>query len=612
MPKEDTKKHFFHFILIATVAFFTYANSLANNFVGDDYDNVVNNNLIKSYSNMRLLFNKNYIPKQNDFYYLPRSARIGTEINYRPVRLLTYFIDYTFWRLNPAGYHLSNIVYHILTGVSLYIFFLLIGTELSVSLLGALLFVVHPIQFEAVNSITFRGDMLYALFYILSLIFFIRSSHLQATAKKNLFYVLSLASFALSLFSKESAISLPSLLVIYDLHFNFNYRVKDTLKHFIQRYLGYFIILAFYTWAYLSMQRNNLSYPPLAFNNFTATSVNFVQSFYKYLVIIFKEISFYLQAMILPFDMHLLVMDKLPFSLSSPLFSFIGGLILFFVFCYALFKLYKAQKCLTFVAALFFITLLPLLSISILRAFLRLQSLKVSLVGYRFLYLPLSGFCLCLAILIKKSEDYIIKNKPHLINKKWLIGSSLLFVYISLTIPNNLFFKNDYVFSSELISRWPKSTISNQLFAAALEKNGDIDGALKHYEKMLRLGLNNSYIHYRMGYCNLLKERLNKAEEEFKESLRLFPDNFYSNYYLGELYLNKGDFALAIQYLKKAKELSMRDIPAIINLGAAYFKNQMYRDAEREWNIALGLEPNSELAKKNLAILDKAMQRKHP
>lgn len=360
------------------------------------------------------------------------------------------------------------------------------------------------------------------------------------------------------------------------------------------------------------MQKNNLTSPGLAFANFLHPITTFVELFFKYTVLTFKEVAFYLKVMTLPYDMPLLVMDELPFSLSHPAFSFLAGLILSIVFCYALLKLYKTQKHLAFAALLFFTTLLPLLNIVILQTFLGLQSLKITLVGYRFLYLSISGFCLGLVILIKKLEDYLKKSRPYSINKKGLVGTCLIFVYISLTLHNNLFFKNDYIFSSELINCWPNSTISNRLFAAALEKNGDIDGALKHYEKILKLGFNNSYIHYQIGYCNLLKGILKKAEEEFKESLRLFPDNFYSNYYLGELYLNKGDFALSIQYLKKAKELSSVDLPTIINLGVAYFKNHMYQCAQREWRAALSLEPNSELAKKNLAILEGVIEKKYP
>ncbi len=91
---------------------------------------------------------------------------------YRPVTSLSYWIDLKIWGLNPAGFHLTNIIIQILNCLLLYFVLFELGVGQLVSLLSSLLFSVFPLHFENVSWISGRTDLLSFLFAALSILSF--------------------------------------------------------------------------------------------------------------------------------------------------------------------------------------------------------------------------------------------------------------------------------------------------------------------------------------------------------------------------------------------------------------------------------------------------------
>jgi tetratricopeptide (TPR) repeat protein len=132
---------------------------------------------------------------------------------YRPLVSLSYWLDFRVWGLNPAAFHLTNILIHTIN----VILFLYILIALSLSprsaFLGAFLFSVYPLHFENVSWISGRTDLLAFLFAGLSILFFIR--HLMKPSRLNL--LVSGAAYFLGLLCKENVVLLP-LLFLFFLH----------------------------------------------------------------------------------------------------------------------------------------------------------------------------------------------------------------------------------------------------------------------------------------------------------------------------------------------------------------------------------------------------------
>ncbi|MFC1658842.1 hypothetical protein ACFL1D_05615, partial [Candidatus Omnitrophota bacterium] len=193
-------------ILILSLGFLIYSNSLDGQFLLDDNKLVKNNASIKSWNRL-----SERLVRDID----PRRAR-----QYRPVPLFTYALDYSLWKLDTRGYHLTNILVHVLTALALYWLVNILFKNNFLSLLTALFFLVHPVHTEAVCYISGRADLLVSLFMLLSIILYIK----LLDARNPVFYLLMLAGCVLAVFSKENSLILPGLLLIY--HYAFRKKVK--------------------------------------------------------------------------------------------------------------------------------------------------------------------------------------------------------------------------------------------------------------------------------------------------------------------------------------------------------------------------------------------------
>ena len=125
--------------------------------------------------------------------------------------MLSYSLEYHFWGLSTLGYHLVNILLHLLNTVLVFYVVFLLSKKPEVACIASLLFGIHPMHVESVAWVSERKDLLYAFFYLASYICYLSFQHRQ---KKYYFYCLLL--FLLSLLSKATAASLPLLLLLTD------------------------------------------------------------------------------------------------------------------------------------------------------------------------------------------------------------------------------------------------------------------------------------------------------------------------------------------------------------------------------------------------------------
>jgi tetratricopeptide (TPR) repeat protein len=130
--------------------------------------------------------------------------------HWTPLTWLTHGFDYTLWGMDPGGYHLGNVLIHAGNAA---LFFALARRLLA----AALLFALHPLRVESVAWITERRDVLAALFYLLTVLAWLRACASGGAARRG-WYVGSLALFALGLLSKSMLVSLPVVLLVLDVY----------------------------------------------------------------------------------------------------------------------------------------------------------------------------------------------------------------------------------------------------------------------------------------------------------------------------------------------------------------------------------------------------------
>ncbi|PYI94703.1 MAG: hypothetical protein DME97_00310 [Verrucomicrobia bacterium] len=135
--------------------------------------------------------------------------------HYRPVQNISYIFDYLIWNTDPYGFHLSNVLWHVGSGILLYLLlarllkgFLGDGRHSFVSIaafFAALLWMVHPVHSAAVDYISGRADSLAFFFASGSWLLYLRGRDATRPAARGLLFCLAALSILLALCSRESA-----------------------------------------------------------------------------------------------------------------------------------------------------------------------------------------------------------------------------------------------------------------------------------------------------------------------------------------------------------------------------------------------------------------------
>jgi protein O-mannosyl-transferase len=191
--------------ILLVVTFIVMQPSLKGKFLNwDDDVNIYDNNNVKHLTcdNIKNIFT-------------------GTVIGgYNPFTIFTFALEYKFFKEKTFYYHLDNIILHLLNAFFVFWWLMLLGLRKEWAFFAALFFSVHPMRVESVAWITERKDVLFAFFYLASVICYVY----YLKYKKKRFYFLVLVFFLLSLFSKIQAVALPLTLLLID------YILKRPLK----------------------------------------------------------------------------------------------------------------------------------------------------------------------------------------------------------------------------------------------------------------------------------------------------------------------------------------------------------------------------------------------
>jgi tetratricopeptide (TPR) repeat protein len=197
-------------LLLVGLTFAAYLNCLANAFVWDDELLVVQNPYIRNVRYLGAVFTTDLFHNDADW----------DATHYRPLQTVSYLADYRFWGLDPVGYHLTNVLLHL--GCALLVF-ALVGRWFGDRWLAfgvAAIFAVHPINTNAVTFIAGRADPL-ALLGLLAALWCV-DRYLSRGAWG--WFVAAVLAATAALFSRESAMLLPALVLWYGLAVRRNWR----------------------------------------------------------------------------------------------------------------------------------------------------------------------------------------------------------------------------------------------------------------------------------------------------------------------------------------------------------------------------------------------------
>jgi hypothetical protein len=355
-PEDPRRSLLIFILLLLTVNLFIFLPSMSGDFLWDDkYFISENSNLLGA----RFLL---------DFWRSPFGGFSGTDDNslridrgrqfYRPLTSLSYWLDFRLWGLNTAAFHLTNILLQVVNSILLLFILLRVGLGRVPAFAGALLFSVFPPHFENVAWISGRTDLLSFLFAALSALCFL--SFLKNKRRARL--VLSALFFLGGLLAKENVFLLPGLFLI--VLWRKGMKGKDLLP------FSFPFVLSAAVWFFLRS---------LAFGHGApAFSGRSILDF-------FSTIGFYTARLVIPFDLSVTV-DSGP-VFGNAAYTGLGFLItaLFAVSFVLVLDRNRRTADAPFLLFAFILFMLP--SIAVI-----FSSLTLSLVAWRFLYLPSAVF----------------------------------------------------------------------------------------------------------------------------------------------------------------------------------------------------------------------------
>lgn len=132
--------------------------------------------------------------------------------NWHPLTWVSHMLDCELYGLNPTGHHLTNVLFHILNSILLFLIFTRMTGSLWRSGLVAMLFAIHPIHVESVAWVAERKDVLSTFFWMLTMVAYLRYVERQKVGR----YLAVVFFFVLGLMSKPMVITLPFVLLLLD------------------------------------------------------------------------------------------------------------------------------------------------------------------------------------------------------------------------------------------------------------------------------------------------------------------------------------------------------------------------------------------------------------
>jgi hypothetical protein len=535
-----TRKAIYFIVIIGLVVYF---NSLFNGFVWDDWLQIVNNAYTHSLNNC---FN----------FFLGLGA--GSLSFYRPIHMCVDSLLYTFSGTNPFFYHLFQVAIHIVNACLLYILFSRFFKK-NLTLILALIFLVHPLNTEAVIYISAIQEPLYFLFGILALI-------ILDTARLSIKRLL-LGSFFLlcSLFTKESAILF--ILVVNLFYMTFNKKAVLKLISASCFIIGIYIFARISFASAFSLKQAEIPIQQ------ASTSLR--------LQTIPKIFFYYIKTFLYP--NHLAIsQDWLVKSLD--LNNFYLPLLLDTLFLFIILSLgicfWKCRKNI-FNNYLFF-SIWFLIGIGI-----HLQIIPLdTTVAERWFYFASAGLLGTIGVLINT-----VKFEGNRILMASLIVGIISALSIRTMVRNTNWIDRLTLYSHDINysdSSWSlESNLGLELYKAGIKKD-----ALKHLERSVQLApegwknLNNLAVYY------FNESDYSKAEECFKVAIKNNPnyETSYENY--ASLLSNHGDQNKAKDFLENSLKIFPQDGELWFYLALVDYKMGLKQNALQDATKAYELFPN--------------------
>ncbi|HLF18371.1 MAG TPA: tetratricopeptide repeat protein [Candidatus Omnitrophota bacterium] len=619
-----------------------YSNTFQCPFVFDDLPFIVHNKNIKDLGDIPAIWNAS----------LSHS---------RFISFLSFAVNYRFHGLDVSGYHAVNLIIHLINaGLVAWLMLLTLSTEKLrksafaqnrklISFCVAILFLAHPAQTEAVTYITQRFASLATMFYLSSLCFYAYAR----SRCKNIFYGAAALTAIAAMFTKEIALTLPLMVILYDGFF-----LKKEGKGFPLYWLVILLLLLIIP-AFYSFKISNVLSGQALSGSFLGEPVDRN----SYFLTQFRVVLTYIRLLFFPVHQNLLY--EYPASKSLLEVPTLLSLVVLVGILIFAFLMRRKNILLAFGIFWFFIGLSVESSVIVIR----------HVIFEHRVYLPSVGFFMAFVAgifgLFKNKNGVGAVREPPL---RIGIIIILVMVYSYLTYERNKVWADAISLWGDVVAKSPRLIKAQLNLGAAYAQDkqymeaikvytkmieqapnaeafgnrgnvynsmGAYDMAIADYDKAIAIKPRSAQMHTNRGDARFNKKEYQKAIDDYTKAIELNPEYFhaYSNrasvyrvqekyvlaqkdfneaikrnpYFIepymgiGVIAFSQGDFVKAVDYFSQVLNLEPANVSALINRGSSYSGLKQFDPALNDYQKALTLEPTNGQVYYNRGIVFRKM-----
>jgi protein O-mannosyl-transferase len=510
----------------------------------------------------------------------------------RPLVNLSFALNRHFGGLDPAGYHIVNIVLHFLSSLLVWaitrrtLHLPFFENEFSssagwIALAVATIWAIHPLQTEAVIYATQRTELMMALFYLATIYCSLRY---WSTTSRSAWLALATLACLCGMASKEVMASAPVIVLLFERTF-----VAGSISKAFRNSWPLYCGLAT-TWILLIA--THVPSPHSDSAGFSAGVPAYVWWFTQA-----KVLLMYWKLAVWPWP---LLIHYQPPYLSTFADAWVYVVPLLLVGIGTLVMLWR-NKPVSFLGAWFFAILAPTFVVPIIteiaaerRMYLALLPLIVIAVvgGYRWL--------------APRLRSNATRTGPQPANgiSSWVLAIPLLalmLMYCLVSATRLTAYQDDRTLWLDVLKHNPHDPLAHLNKATYLERAGNLDAAIEEYREAIRLDPAYSHAHYNLGILLNRRGASEEAAAHLAEAARYVPKNAIMRNNIGVALYTSGQNDKAIDAFQKAIELDPAYSVSYKNLGTALQKAGRYQEAATAFETFLQLNPDAIEAYNDLA-----------
>jgi len=597
MKKNIDRSRIYHLIALCTISVvcaIIYSNTLNSPFVFDDSPNIIENPHVRLTS---LNFQELY------------SAGTKSPSSRRPVANMSFAVNYFFGKYNVSGYHLVNIVIHLINGILVYFLAAFIFKHQSgiprvstsqspnssipgslnssipqplnpligfMPLFVALIFISHPIQTQSVTYIVQRMNSLSVMFYLLSFLLYLYGRINRKKWRQYAFWLSGFISWIIALGTKEIAATLPLIIFLYEWYF-FHNLSRDWLRRNFKYCFCLILIFALVVYFYLD---------GLVVSAILESYVNRDFTMGQRVLTQMRVIIYYISLLSFPHPSRLNLLHPIATSQSliDPVTTLLSLALLLFCIGYAIVSA-RQQRLVSFCILWFFIHL----------------AIESSIIGLEMifehrLYLPMVGFALLVS--------YIML---HYLSKRSLwVMVICVFTTVSLgaaTYMRNGIWQDRKTLWSDVIAKNPRSYRAHYNLGSELSERGNHPGAIEQYHKALKIKPDHAKAHNNLGFALSKQGNLKEAGHHYYMSLKIEPNLAEAHFNLGVISEGQGKLEDAVNRYTEALRIHPGFTEARNNLGAILLKQGKLQEATYHYTEALRFNSDNPEVHNNFGLV---------